>query len=75
MKYSDRGRHNPFDAYMAGIAMWLTPRQIILLDDRLAGYTPADPVDAAAYADMQETVAHEAGVKRKKYLGGQNDPC
>ena len=71
MSYSERGRHNPFDAYMAGACIWFTPRQLILLGDRLEGFTPEGPVDAEAYRDMQEMVAHEAEIKRKKYLGGQ----
>ena len=68
MKYSERGKHNPFDAYMAGCSIWHTPRQLILLDDRLKGFVPSDPVDAEAYADMQEMIGHEATIKRKKYL-------
>ena len=68
MKYSERGKHNPFDAYMAGASIWHTPRQLILLDDRLKGFVPIDPVDAEAYADMQEMIRHEANIKRKKYL-------
>lgn len=71
MRYSERGRHNPFDSYMAGIAMWLTPRQIVLLDARLKDWEPSDPVDAEAIADLREMVAHEAEIKRRKYFGGQ----
>lgn len=69
IKYSERGRHNPFDAYMAGFCMWMTPRQILLLDARLKGFVPDDPVDAAAYADLRDSVGYEAEIKRKKYLG------
>jgi len=69
MKYSERGRHNPYDAYMAGCCIWHSPRQLILLSDRLKGFVPDDPVDAEAYEDMQSTVDCEAEIKRKKYLG------
>ena len=31
MKYSERGKINPFDNYMAGFAPWITPRQIPIL--------------------------------------------
>ena len=68
MKYSERGKHNPFDAYMAGFSLWLTPRQILLLDSRLRGFVPADKVDAEAYVDLQEMIGNEAAIKRKKYL-------
>ena len=48
--------------------MWHTPRQLILLDERLKGFVPSDPVDAEAYTDMQEMIRHEVEIKRKKYL-------
>ena len=69
MKYSERGRHNPYDAYMAGCCIWHSPRQLVLLDERLKDWEPSDPVDAEAVADMREIVAHEAEIKRRKYLG------
>ena len=69
MSYSERGRYNPYDAYMAGCCIWHSPRQIILLDERLKGWEPSDPVDAEAIADLREMIAHEAEIKRKKYLG------
>ena len=69
MSYGERGRHNPFDAYMAGCCIWHSPRQLVLLDERLRDWEPSDPVDAEAVADMREMVAHEAEIKRRKYLG------
>jgi hypothetical protein len=69
MSYGERGRHNPYDAYMAGCCIWHSPRQLVLLDERLKDWTPSCPVDAEAVADMREMVAHEAAIKRRKYLG------
>ena len=68
MKYSERGKHNPYDAYMAGCSIWHSPRQLILLEERLRDYIPADPVDADAIADLYEMIKYEADIKRKKYL-------
>lgn len=38
MKYSERGKINPFDSYMSGFAPWITPRQILILEEMCAEY-------------------------------------
>lgn len=68
MSYAQRGRHNPYDAYMAGCCIWHSPRQLVLLEERLRDWEPGDPADKEAVEDMRATIAHEAAIKRKRYL-------
>lgn len=68
--YCVRGKLNPFDAYMAGMSWWVSPRQILILDEMFSKYTPAPGVDAEAFEDMKTLIAAEAAVKRKRYQRG-----
>lgn len=69
-RYFERGKVNPFDAYMAGCSIWYSPRQIIILEKLLceAKSEMFDGVDAEAYEDMLGLIKSEAEIKRKKYL-------
>ena len=69
MKYSERGRHNPYDAYIMGFCVWMSPRQIILVEDALRTYKPNPGIEAAAHEDVWSQFRAEAEIKRKKYLG------
>ncbi len=70
MKYSERGKHNPFDAYMAGFAPWVTPRQILILEKMCAEYIKnLEGIELEAFVDFKEQIDNEAKIKRKKYLG------
>lgn len=68
MSYHHRGKINPFDAYMAGMNWWTSPRQILLLDKMFQTFTPEPGVEAEAFEDMKSMIEHEAKIKRKKYL-------
>jgi len=69
-KYSDRGRINPFDSYMAGCCMWHSPRQIMILEKLMVkGRSEiSEGVEMEACEDMLSLVKQEATIKRKKYL-------
>jgi ABC-type taurine transport system substrate-binding protein len=75
MSYSKRGKNNPFDAYMAGFCIWLTPRQILLIDKICGLFTEdiPDEIDKEAFVDFKEQLSHEAKIKRKKYFGEYNE--
>jgi hypothetical protein len=73
MSYSKRGKHNPFDAYMAGFCIWLTPRQILILDKMCEQFLPEEGVEKEAFTDFKEQIECEAAIKRKKYLGEGNE--
>jgi hypothetical protein len=69
MKYSDRGKINPFDSYMAGFAPWITPRQIIILDNLCEKYIDTlTGIEKEAFLDFSEQIKYEANIKRKRYL-------
>lgn len=67
MPYHERGRHNPFDAYMEGFCVWMSPRQILINEAALKQYTPKPGVEADAHEDLLSQFVHEAEIKRKKY--------
>ena len=70
MKYSERCKINPFDAYMAGFAPWITPRQILILEEMCAEYIKnLEGIELEAFLDFKLQIDHEAEIKRKKYLG------
>lgn len=69
MAYVERGRHSQFDAYMAGMCWWTSPRQILILDEMFLRHIPRAGVEAEAFEDMKSQVVREAEIKRKKYLG------
>lgn len=69
MKYSERGKNNPFDAYMAGFAPWITPRQILILAEMCAEYvTKLNGIQKEAFLEFKEQIDHKATIKRKRYL-------
>jgi len=70
MEYHKRGKNNPFDAYMAGMSVWITPRQIIILSDFLkdANIDKLNEVEKDALLDFKSQIDYEAEIKRKKYL-------
>jgi hypothetical protein len=45
MSYHERGKHNPFDAYMAGFCWWQSPRQILINEKALKAYTSEPGVE------------------------------
>lgn len=69
--YSSRGKNNPFDAYMSGFCLWMTPRQIILIEKMCNKFSDCleDGVDKEAFLDFKEQIEYEAEIKKKKYLG------
>lgn len=75
MSYSKRGKHNPFDAYMAGFCIWLTPRQILIIDRmcELFKEEVSDEIEKEAFIDFKEQFANEAKIKRRKYLGEEHE--
>lgn len=75
MKYHERGRHDPVDAYMAGFCIWISPRQILINEKALKAYTPEPGVETEAYEDMLSQIEHEAEIKRLKYFGVQEHPA
>jgi len=70
MKYVEYGKHDPCDAYMMGFCVWMSPRQVILVEDALEKYTPKPGIDAVAHKDVWSQFRAEAEIKRKKYFGG-----
>jgi hypothetical protein len=69
-EYSKRGKHNPFDSYMSGFAPWITPRQIILIEEMCKKFiVTLNGIEYEAFVDFKEQIDHEAAIKRKKYLG------
>lgn len=75
MSYHKRGKENPFDAYMAGFCIWLTPRQILIIDKMCELFKEAvdGDIEKEAFLDFKEQFAHEAKIKRKKYLGVEDE--
>ena len=68
MRYSERGKINSFDAYMAGFAPWITPRQILILESICTKAVEAlDGVDKEALLDFNAMLRYEARIKRKKF--------
>jgi hypothetical protein len=69
MSYRERGRFNPFDAYMAGCCIWHSPRQILILEKALEKIREEikDGIEMEAYEDMLPLIKYEAEIKRKKY--------
>jgi hypothetical protein len=65
--YFARGKHNPFDAYMAGMCWWVSPRQILVLDEMFKRHIPRAGVEADAFEDMKSQILHEAEIKRKRF--------
>jgi len=72
MLYHERGRHNPFDAYMMGFCIWLSPRQILILEKmcKIFEGMPEKGPEEEAFIDFKVQIEYEAEIKRKKYLGG-----
>jgi len=70
MEYHKRGKNNPFDAYMAGMSVWVTPRQIIILSDFLkdVDIDKLNEVEKDALLDFKSQIDYEAEIKRKNYL-------
>lgn len=76
MGYSKRGKNNPFDAYVTGVCLWITPRQIIILD-RMFDFLQNCPepifiegsVEEEAFLDFKSQINREAKIKKKKYFG------
>ena len=58
MKYSERGKNNPFDAYMAGFCPWITPRQILILADMCEKYKDdvLKEIDKEAFLDFKTQI-------------------
>ena len=78
MKYSERGKRNSFDSYMNGLCLWITPRQIIILE-KMCKFFKDDPditpgiVDQQAFLDFKSQIEYEAEIKKKKYFGGDDE--
>lgn len=80
MEYSKRGKNNPFDAYMSGVCLWLTPRQILILD-KIFKFLENCPdkflidgsVEQEAFLDFKTQIEHEAEIKKRKYFGGDDE--
>lgn len=69
MKYSERGKINPFDAHTSGFALWITPRQILILAALCEKYAPTlDGIHKEAFLEFKEQIDYEAKIKRKRYL-------
>ena len=80
MSYHERGKNNPVDACMAGICVWVTPRQIIILDKAfkfLQNYKEQifseGTVEEEAFLDFKDQIGYEAEIKKKKYFGGDDE--
>jgi hypothetical protein len=73
MEYSKRGRANPFDAYMNGICLWITPRQILIIEKMCSKFIPEEGIEKDAFLDFKEHIDHEAEIKKKRYFGGDYD--
>ena len=80
MGYVNRGKHNPFDSYMSGICLWVSPRQILILD-RIFNFLKDCPepffvegtVEEEAFLDFKTQIEHEAEIKKRKYFGGDDE--
>lgn len=72
-EYSERDKHNPFDAYMNGLYLWLTPRQILIVEKMCEQYKPEQGIEEQAFTDFKEQIGHEAAIKRKKYFGADHE--
>ena len=69
VSYASRGKNNPFDAYMAGFCLWMTPRQIIIVEKMCNKFINClDGVEKEAFLDFKEQIEYEAEIKKKKYL-------
>ena len=80
MGYSKRGKNNPFDAYMAGVCLWITPRQILILDrifnsfgNSTESFFTEGTVEEEAFLDFKSQIEYEAEIKKKKYFGGDDE--
>ena len=75
MSYSERGRHNPFDAYMAGVCLWMTPRQILVIHRMCERFKDEveKGVEEEAFLDFKSQIDHEAEIKKRKYFGGDDE--
>jgi hypothetical protein len=75
MSYSERGKRNPFDAYMTGVCLWLTPRQILILERMCSFFadTVEKGVEEEAFLDFKSQIDYEAEVKKRKYFGGDDE--
>ena len=75
MSYSQRAKFNPYDSYMNGLCLWLSPRQIIILDDFLNSIKSSflNDADKEAFLDFKSQIDHEAEIKRRKYFGGDDE--
>lgn len=74
-KYSQRGKNNPFDAYAMGLCLWITPRQILVIHkmcDRFKDEVDKG-VEEEAFLDFKEQIDYEAEIKKRKYLGGDDE--
>ena len=77
-KYKDRINRNPIDSYINGLCLWLTPRQIIVLE-KMCKFFKDDPTltpgsaDQQAFLDFKEQIDHEAEIKKRKYFGGDDE--
>lgn len=54
------------DAYMLGMCLWMSPRQILICDKMCSEFVP-EPEDAKAFEDFYSQIKAEAEIKRKKY--------
>ena len=69
MKYSERGKFNSFDAYMAGFSPWITPRQILIIEKMCNKFAPTlSGIEKEAFMEFKEQIDHEAAIKRKRYM-------
>ena len=75
MSYGERGRHNPFDAYMAGVCLWMTPRQILTIHRMCERFKDEveKGVEEEAFLDFKSQIDHEAEIKKRKYFGGDDE--
>lgn len=73
--YSSRGKNNPFDAYMAGFCLWMTPRQILVIEKMCEKHKDIveKGVEEEAFLDFKSQIDYEAAIKRKKYFGGDDE--
>lgn len=70
-RYSERGKANPFDSYMAGFSPWISPRQILILEELCEKFAPTlDGIQKEAFLAFKEQIDYEASIKRKRYLTG-----
>lgn len=69
MEYFKRGKENPFDAYMKGICIWISPRQILIINKMCEFFKEmvGKGVEEEAFLDFKSQIDHEAEIKKKKY--------